>query len=68
MSFEEQQRMPAEAGGMRDDRSGRAAQEAVDLPETRSGQQALTDGVEQLGAAQPVAGLEGLSAEGAAAV
>ncbi len=43
-------------------------QEAGDLSESRSGQQALTDRVEELGVLQPIAGLEGLATEGAAAM
>ena len=68
MRLENQQSVPAEASGVGHDGGGRAVQEARDLAEARSGQQALTDGVKKFGTTQPVVGLEGLLAEGATAM
>jgi hypothetical protein len=68
MGLEDQNRVTPQASGVGHDGGGRAMEEARDLAEPRSGQQALADGVEELGAAQPVRGLKGLPAEGAAAM
>jgi hypothetical protein len=43
-------------------------QEACNLTQARSGQQAFADAVKKFGTTQPVAGLKGLLAEGAAAM
>ena len=68
MRLENQQGVPAEAGGVGHDGGGRAVQEARDLAEARSGEQTLTDGVKKFGTTQPVVGLEGLLTEGATAM
>ncbi len=63
-----EQQLASQTPQMGQDGGGGAVEEAGDLPETGAGEQPLEDRGVKVGASQPVGGLEGLSAEGAAAV
>ena len=68
MLLMEEEHVAPEAPGLVLDGGGRDALGAGNLPERGAGVEAVQDGLEQIGALQPVCGGEGLCTEGPFAV